>query len=199
LIRDAMDNRSSLDDVLRDLNERFARQGRLYQDSADIRASAEQIAGRSFEEFFTRYVAGTDELPCAEILARAGLVLKSTGSARAEFGFLAVRAGGGPATVATQIEPGSAAEHAGVREGDVLLTLNGAAFPRNPIRWLNDHHPGETVRLGLRRENDLKEVSFALSERRERIYSLEEAGNPTEKQRRILDGLLHGTPDGPRP
>jgi len=198
LIRDATDNRSSLDDVLRDLNDRFARQGRFYQDSADIRASAERIAGRSFEEFFTRYVAGTDELPCAELLARAGLVLKGTGSARAEFGFLAVR-GAGAAAVAVEIEPGSTAEQAGVREGDVLLTLNGAAFPRNPIRWLHEHRPGETVRLGFRHENNLKEVSFALSERRERVYSLEEAGNPSEKQRRILDGLLHGTTDGPRP
>ncbi|MFY9585571.1 MAG: PDZ domain-containing protein, partial [Candidatus Acidiferrales bacterium] len=199
LIRDATDDRSSLDDVLRDLNDRFASQGRFYRDSADIRASAERIAGRSFEEFFTRYVAGTDDLPCAEILARAGLVLKDAESTRAEFGFLAVRGGAGAAIVATEIEPGSAAEQAGVREGDVLLTLNGAAFPRNPIRWLHEHRPGEIVRLGLRHENNLKEVNFALSERRERVYSLEEAGNPTEKQRRILDGLLHGTTDGPRP
>jgi predicted metalloprotease with PDZ domain len=76
LIRDATDNRSSLDDVLRHLNDNFAKRGRFYNDSPDIRAAAEKVAGRSFDEFFARYVAGTDELPWAEMLARAGLLLK---------------------------------------------------------------------------------------------------------------------------
>ncbi len=76
LIRDATQNRKSLDDVLRHLNEEFARKRRYYDDSADIRAAAESVAGRSFEEFFARYVAGTDDLPYDEIFARAGLRLK---------------------------------------------------------------------------------------------------------------------------
>jgi predicted metalloprotease with PDZ domain len=76
LIRDATDNRSSLDDVLRDLNEEYARRGRFYDDSAGIRAAVERRAGRSFAEFFARYVAGTDELPMAETLALAGLTLR---------------------------------------------------------------------------------------------------------------------------
>jgi predicted metalloprotease with PDZ domain len=75
LVRDATNNRRSLDDVMRTLNETFAKKGRFYNDSADIRAVAEQIAGRNFGDFFRRYVAGTDELPAAEILALAGLNL----------------------------------------------------------------------------------------------------------------------------
>ncbi len=198
LIREATGNRASLDHVLRDLNDRFARRGRFYNDSADIRASVERIAGRSFEQFFARYVAGTEELPCAEVFARAGLVLKAAGSARAEFGFLAVR---GPATqtVATQIEAGGTAALAGVREGDILLKLNGAPFPRHPEHWLREHRPGETVRLRFRRDASEKEVSFALSERQVRAYFIEEAGSPTDQQRRILEGLLHGTTDAAQP
>jgi predicted metalloprotease with PDZ domain len=75
LIRDATRNHKSLDDVLRRMNEEFARKGRHYADSADVRATIEQVAGRSFEEFFARYVAGTDELPCAEVFSLAGLRL----------------------------------------------------------------------------------------------------------------------------
>ena len=75
LIRDATDNRKSLDDVMRYLNENFAKRGRYYNDSADIEAVAERIAGRDFSEFFRRYVAGTDELPSAEILSLAGMTL----------------------------------------------------------------------------------------------------------------------------
>jgi predicted metalloprotease with PDZ domain len=76
LIREETENRKGLDDVLRLMNTEFARKGRYYDDSTDIRAAAERVAGRSFAEFFTRYVSGTDELPCEEILFKAGLRLK---------------------------------------------------------------------------------------------------------------------------
>lgn len=73
LIRDATDNTKSLDDVMRSMNNNFAKKGLFYNDSADIEATAESVAGVSFHDFFTRYVSGTDELPYAEILAKAGL------------------------------------------------------------------------------------------------------------------------------
>jgi predicted metalloprotease with PDZ domain len=85
LIRDATDNKKSLDDVLRDLNKTYAHKGRFYPDSAGIRQSAEKVAGRSFAEFFQRYVAGTDELPYSEILKRAGLRVHVTEGERPRY------------------------------------------------------------------------------------------------------------------
>jgi predicted metalloprotease with PDZ domain len=79
LIRDATDNRASLDDVLRYLNREFAHRGRFYDEQRDIRAAVEKIAGRDFGDFFARYVAGTDPLPYDEILGRAGLQLTLRG------------------------------------------------------------------------------------------------------------------------
>jgi len=198
LIRDSTDNRASLDDVLRALNEDFARRGRFYHDSADIRAAAERVAGRSLEEFFSRYVAGTDELPCADSLARAGLVLKARGRSRAEFGFWPAWGPDG-LTVATRIEPGGAAQRAGLREDDVLVELNGSPFPRIAVRWLREHHAGEVVRVRLRRNSEEREVSFTLGESQERAYEIEEARGATDKQRRIREGLLRGTVDAPHP
>lgn len=81
LIRDATDNRRSLDDVMRSLNENFAQKHRVYSDSADIEAAAESVARTSFKDFFERYVSGTDELPYSEILAKAGLRVTQTRNA----------------------------------------------------------------------------------------------------------------------
>jgi predicted metalloprotease with PDZ domain len=197
LIRDSTDNRTSLDDVMRALNDEFGRRGRPYDDSVGIRAMAERISGRSLADFFSRYVSGTDELPFADLLGRAGLVLKVSGGTRAELGFWPGR--GPEGMVATQIAPGSPAALAGVREGDVLPELNGASFPRNPERWLRDHRPGETVRLRIRRNGEEKDLNFILQERQERAYVIEEVPNPSEKQRRILNGLLQGATDVPQP
>ncbi len=197
LIRDTTDNRASLDDVLRDLNENFAKRGQFYRDSADICASVERIAGRSFEEFFSRYVAGTDEFPLADVLGRAGLELKTANRARAAFGLVAGRGPEGAILVA-RVEPGSAAEHAGIREGDILLALEGAPFPRVTERWLREHQPGQTVHIRLRRNGEEREVAFALGESGTQAFVIEEATRPSEKQRRIREGLLRGTTDAVR-
>jgi predicted metalloprotease with PDZ domain len=75
-IRDATDNRKSLDDVFRRMNEEYALQGKFYDDSEGIRAAVEEVAGKNFKEFFRKYVSGTDEIPYDDFLAVAGLELK---------------------------------------------------------------------------------------------------------------------------
>ena len=193
-IRDVTENRKSLDDVLRALNEEFARRGRFYDDSAGIRAVVEEISGRSFEDFFRRYIAGTDELPANQFLRLAGLELKSSTQRFADIGFWL---GLGPdrAWIVEEMEPGSPSEAAGVRAGDVLLELDGEAFPGNPVNWLREHSPGKTVHLRLRRGGSEREVSFALAAREERVFRIEELPQATEAQRRIRDGILNGATD----
>src|SRR5437667_11066462 len=68
LIRDRTGNDKSLDDVMRSLNANFAKQGKTYRDSLDVRLTAEKIAGGSFEEFFGKYVAGAEPFPYQQIL-----------------------------------------------------------------------------------------------------------------------------------
>ncbi len=194
LIRDATDNRAGLDDVLRDLNENFAKRGRFYDETKDLRAAVERAAGKSFAEFFAKYVSGTDALPCMDVLALAGLRLKALGQVRADFGF---SVGRGPDAVPTVmlVDSASMAAKAELREGDVLLELDGAAVPRNMTNWLREHQPGESVRLKVRRNGVEREVTYALGQRQESVYRLEDDEAATDKQRRIREGLLKGTTD----
>jgi predicted metalloprotease with PDZ domain len=191
LIRDASDNRAGLDDVLRDLNENFAKRGRYYDETKDLRAAVERAAGKSFGDFFSKYVSGSEELSCKGVLALAGLRLKALGQLRADLGF---SVGRGPDAVPTvmQLDSASAAGKAGLREGDVLLELNGAAMPRNATNWLREHQPGESVRLKVRRNGVEREVTYALGQRQESTYRIEDDEATTEKQRRIREGLLKG-------
>jgi predicted metalloprotease with PDZ domain len=85
-IRDATDNRKSLDDVLRRMNDDYARAGKYYNDSDGIRAAVEEVSGKSFEEFFRRYVSGAGEIPYNDFLAIAGLELKTSTAQPANHG-----------------------------------------------------------------------------------------------------------------
>ncbi len=132
LIRDATDNRASLDDVLRRLNQQYAQRGRFYADSAGIEDAVEEVvrgagagAAGDFSGFFTRYVSGTDEMPFADLLARAGLGLKTQGEKRAALGFAVERDSAGIALVA-DLDLSSSAAQAGLREGDAILSIDTA-------------------------------------------------------------------------
>jgi predicted metalloprotease with PDZ domain len=202
LIRDTTDNRASLDDVLRALNDEFARRGRFYNDSEDLHAVAEDVirkkapaANPNLKDFFARYVSGTDEIPFDNLLGRAGWLLRDTGQHRAAFGFTIHRDGKSSLLIGS-LEAGTAAQQAGLQEGDILLALNGEPLPRTPERWVRDHQPGEQVTLKVRRNGEEKTVTFALGRQAEAVFQVVEAPEATEKQRRIRDGILHGTVGG---
>jgi predicted metalloprotease with PDZ domain len=194
-IRDATDNHKSLDDVMRSMNELYAKQGRFYDDSLGIREVAEQIAGVKFDDFFTRYVAGTDEIPYDKLLAPAGLELKLEMRKSADLGFSTTgRAPGVPIAV-SQVVPGGPAEAAGVKLGDVILSVNNSAPPRSFPGWIREQTPGAKISLQIHRDGKDSEISYALGTIEVKKYSIIEAAHATEKQKRIREGWLRGRTD----
>ncbi len=73
-IRDATDNKKSLDHVMRGLNEQCAETGKGFADG-DVQKWCEKVSGRQFDEFFAKYINGTEELPYVETLAKIGLTV----------------------------------------------------------------------------------------------------------------------------
>jgi predicted metalloprotease with PDZ domain len=191
LIRDRTSNTKSLDDVLRGLNTDFAKQGKFYRDSLDIRLEAEKVAGGSFEEFFHDYVAEAKPLPYAQIFGLAGLELRTREAKAATLGFSPGRDASGGTTVRA-VDGGSPAAEAGLRVGDVILSVNGADVPRSLSRWVRDRQPGEVVKLRIRRDEKELALECKLGEEREVHYEIVEDAHASEKAKRIHDGWLHG-------
>jgi predicted metalloprotease with PDZ domain len=191
LIRDRTNNEKSLDDVLRGLNADFAKQGKTYRDSLDIRLEAEKVAGGSFEEFFQDYVAAARPLPYQQILGLAGLELQTVEHKRAILGFSPERESAGAVTVRA-VDDGSPAAEAGLRSGDVIVNWNGGDVPRSLGRWVRERQPGETVKVRIRREEKEQTLQFKLGEEREVLYQVAEDSHAGEKAKHIREGLLHG-------
>ena len=191
LIRDRTNNEKSLDDLLRGLNTDFAKQGKTYRDSLDIRLEAEKVAGGSFEAFFRDYVADAKPLPYQQTLALAGLELRTVEQKRAVLGFTPDRESGGTVTVRA-VDDASPAAEAGLRPGDVIVNWNGADVPRSLGRWVRERQAGEIVKVRIRRDEREQTLQFKLGEEKEVLYQVSEDSHAGEKAKRIREGLLHG-------
>jgi predicted metalloprotease with PDZ domain len=191
VIRERTDNARSLDHVLREMNAQFARKGKFYRDSLDVRLTAEKIAGVSLEDFFQRYVSGAEPLPYAEVFAPAGLELRRVASRRTVPGFTTRRDAAGVLSIEGVDAEGSAAR-ANLRSGDEILAWNGGEPPNRVEQWAAQRKTGEILRLRVRRDGREEAVEIPLGETQETHYQVAETPHAGEKARRIREGLLRG-------
>ncbi|MEO6525845.1 MAG: PDZ domain-containing protein [Gemmatimonadaceae bacterium] len=120
MIRDASDNKRSLDDVMRELYHTTYKQGRGFTADEWWGAVRRAANGHSFDEFARRYIDGRDPYPWAEQLRVIGLQMLSDSVPRLGVS-LAPEPGGGARIQA--VVPGGAAAAAGIQQGDVILTV----------------------------------------------------------------------------
>ncbi len=192
-IRASTQNKKSLDDVLRRMNAVYARQGKFYDDSGAIRAVVEDVAGKSFQDFFAQYVSGVAEIPYADIFAQAGLTLKIHADQSPGAGFFLGT--GKDASTVSSVEPGSAAEAAGLTSGDIILQANGKKVPRNTAAWLRGLSSGQALDLRVLRGSQTLEIPFSVAAAENLSCSISELPHPADLPRRIRDGILRGSTD----
>ena len=116
-------------------------------------------------------------------LAAVALALAVPAAARAQDrgnGYMGILFGGGDnGTVRVEeVLPGSPADRAGVREGDVVVRLNGRAATQDAVEGLRDHlSRGDTVRLRIRRDGREEErVVVAAARDRQRQVVIDRGG-----------------------
>ncbi len=191
-LRHATGNDAGLDDVMRRLNEDFGRPGRYYTD-ADLRRLIAQVAPRysGLEAFFADYVRGTRELDYDTYLGYAGLERESEGRGSARLGFDASVNPEGEVRVES-VEPGRAAQQAGLAQGDILLKMNGQALRDSPATLLSSLKPGQEMRLGVRRGERVFEIEYRLEANEEATCRVKEVAHPSPEQVQVREGWLMG-------
>jgi len=190
LLRDSTGNRESLDTLLRAMNRRYAQQHKFYADTPAIQALAEELAGRNLSDFFHRYVAGTDEVPFEDILARGGFALRSEERTVSDPGFRA-RRNGTAGLVVIEVSPDGPAVRAGLVRGDTILAVNGQDAPANPRQWSAGLASGDSLRLRVRRGEETRDISFVVGSRTlssPRVSDANVSGLPSKIREAILTG-----------
>ncbi len=175
-----------LDDVMQYLYDQYYKKlGRGFTDEEYQQAVA-KVAGRRFDDFFRRYVYGTETLPYEQALNYAGLKLSITPTPATEVDLGArISAAGGRQTVASVVRDGSAWQ-GGLNVGDEILSLDGARVTDDLNKLLTGRAVGSTVKLLVTREGLVREVSFPLLASTASRYRIERQDNPTAEQQTVL-------------
>ncbi len=120
VIRDASENRRSLDTVLRELYETTYKRGRGFGFAEFWGAARRAANGRAFDEFHRKYVDGRDPYPWPEMLRTMGLRMVSDSAPRLGVSTAPDPAG---AVIVVDVAAGSPAARAGVQAGDAMVSV----------------------------------------------------------------------------
>jgi predicted metalloprotease with PDZ domain len=197
-IRHASDNGHGLDDLMRRLDQDFARRGRFFTD-ADLENIVTRLAPAfPVREFFRRNIRGTRDLDYAKYLGYAGLALKTETKEVPDLGFQSLQGFIGPIHVESVV-PGSNADKAGIQSGDVLLKMDGVELPVTPERELIYFKPGQKVTFTVQRGAKVLEIGFLMGSKNALVYKVEEMPHATRAQLALRKGWLRGETRKGRP
>jgi predicted metalloprotease with PDZ domain len=192
-VRDASHGQASLREVLQWMNENYARKGRFFNDSDGVREAAEAVSHSDLGSFFTKYVAGTEEIPWDDFFRSVGLRVMAIANAVPDAGFIASRNFDGPMSVAA-VTPGSEAEHAGLQPGDTIVELQGKPGGQESRQELARMNPGDTlaVKVRSRRGGSERELKWKIGSRQEISYEVKDLDHVTAEQHARRAAWLKG-------
>lgn len=195
LIRDASDNRHSLDQVMRTLYDQTYKRGRGFT-PADWWSEVSRAAnGKSFTDFARRYVDGRETIPIDSLLALAALQVK-TDTLREP------RLGAGIATdsigaTITQIVPNGAGAAAGLTSGDRLVSIGDVTISADSsfdvFRRRYNNTTATTLPMVVKRGTQTLTLQLPVRLTPRIVTVVTPLPNAPEKAVRIRAGILKGS------
>ena len=195
MIRDASDNRRSLDHVMREMYESTYKRGRGFTREDWWGAVSRAARGKSFADFERRHIDGREPFAWSDLLPLAGLRAEVVRVPR--LGVATTQDAKG--VLIEQVDPSSAAAAAGVRVGDYLLAINDLSVedqgfgPKFRAMFINAQE-GQPMSLRVRRGEQTLTLSAALRLAPGGVTVTADPG-ANAKAQRIRNRILRGAVD----
>jgi predicted metalloprotease with PDZ domain len=161
--------KKSLDDLMRRLyDEYFVRLKRGFT-AVEFKKELEIITGTKLDDFYARYVDGTEVIDYDAIFSKVGLNVRNTGRPEAFFGASVSEENG--KLVVKRIVSGSAAEASGLSVNDEILAFNGYRVGQSRFNdYLGTLVKGEQFTLLVARDEILREIKAEMGEHTKSVY-----------------------------
>jgi predicted metalloprotease with PDZ domain len=195
MIRDASDNRASLDHVMRELYASTYKAGRGFTGDEWWAAVSKAAGGASFRDFNDKYVDGREPFAWNQWLPRAGWRLVTDTLREPRLGVSLAPDSAGVRVA--DVTPGSSAQRAGVKVGDVLVRVAGVSTldPEFNRKWREraGNREGTPLSIELHRDGAPMTLSGAVKLATLISTRLENDPAANAKAQRIRGGILTGT------
>jgi predicted metalloprotease with PDZ domain len=196
-VREASHGQASLREVFQWMNQNYAKKQLFFPDSDGVRQAAEAVSHADLGWFFTKYVAGTEEIPWNDFFRGVGLRLTQSTTSVADAGFIASRNFDGPMIVTAVTESGGA-EIAGLQVGDVILEINGKTAGQESSETTSRLSPGDAIVLKVRGRRSVdRDLKWKVGSREETFYELKDLENVNTEQRARRTAWLKGEAETP--
>ncbi|MBP6002511.1 MAG: M61 family metallopeptidase [Pyrinomonadaceae bacterium] len=182
-IRHDSEAQYNLDDVMRALYNEHYKWNKGFTTS-DLIGIINRLTKKDYNEFFNRYVFGTDVPDYDRIFGYAGYNLVKKTEASPDFGFN-VRPRNGGFTV-NGVEPNGPADAAKIKIGDVITKINGGSPFEAPFGTF----AGKEIKLTITRDGADMEIPLKVGSRDFQSYSLAEMPAATATQLKVREGWL---------
>lgn len=183
LIRNKWDNQRSLDDVMRQMWERFGK-SEIGFTPVELKQVIENVADEDLTDFFAKYIDGTEELPFNEYLAPFGLHLVSDIDASVPYLGMTVKTENNREII-KYVAANSPAEMAGIVPGDELIAIANFKVTSDRLSdRLKDFKVGDTIDVSVFHQEELLTYQVTLEppkSNRDRVV-LKEDASPIQKR-----------------
>lgn len=170
-------------------NEHYKNLNRGMSD-AELQEYFEVFGNKDYDDFFAKYIHGTEEIPFEQYFNYAGLKFKRTDGMKNSAGYMgATLTLSGNKMMVTEIERGSPAETNGLSANDEITAIDNQA-PDKIVTYLSQKQVGSAVKIKLLRAGLPREITVTLGEQVTKEFVWEFDPKPTELQKKVLEGWL---------
>ena len=193
LIRHRHQNQRSLDDVIRQMWQRFG-QKEIGFTPEQLREVIESVADTNLEDFFAKYVYSTEELPFNQYLEPFGLKVIPVAE-KESFPYLGIKvARENGKEIIKFVAVDSPAYQAGIDAQDELLALDGMRVSAEQLNErLKDYQSGDIIQLTVFHKDELKTLSVELATSQPSSYQVVKLKHLSDLQKQNLAAWLGTT------
>jgi predicted metalloprotease with PDZ domain len=176
-----------LDEVMRTLFTDFYQRGRGF-DTEDLIRVINRITRKSYEDFFRRYVWGTDVPPYETVFGYAGYQVVRATRKIPNLGVNLDDRG-----LVRGLPPGYDAATASMQAGDVILSIDGQALEGQPggaVFRLLAEKIGQNIRLRIRRSDEERDLETTVGFIELLNYRIVDSKSPKPEQLKIRESWL---------
>ncbi|MFM7407853.1 MAG: M61 family metallopeptidase [Cuspidothrix sp.] len=187
LIRIHHQNQRSLDDVMRQMWEKFGIDEIGYTPE-ELQNVIESVADMDLSDFFNRYLHGLEDLPFNQYLQYFGLQLVGETNEEPYLGVRINTENG--REIIKFVEAGSPAQKAGIDSGDELLAIDGLKVGHQLSERLKNYQPNDSIQVTVFHQDELLTYSVILAAPSYSRYQIKPLENPDPTAMANFEGWL---------